>query len=363
MELAAFYLVGEMQLHLAAELVGGPLLYLTQDVAGVGDQLPQRHRLGGVEGQGGHGLDGGQVQLDKAVIVRAVLRMQGGKVLRPAVQRQIVLHGAVRLPDGGQAGRLGGHDVDADAVVHAETADAIPHELQHLVFHKAVFIHRAAQGDGHIVGAHAVAGPAGDVYQDHLGRCQVVGVTQQLLDDLTAALAYAQGAQRAVAGVTVGTKNHFAAAGQHFPGILVDDRLVGGHIVAAVFYRRRQAEGMVVGVDGAAHGAQAVVTVGEHIGHRELRQTAGLGGLDHAHIGNIMGDETVERQVQQAVAAAGVVGAEDAAGHGLLPGCRHGGCGLTDGAAGPEDGKIVQLDHRIAPLSGNQSVGHRRPVQ
>ena len=68
-------------------------------------------------------------------------------------------------------------------------------------------------------------------------------------------------------------------------------------------------------------------------------------------------------EVQQAVAAAGVVGAEDAAGHGLLPGCRHGGCGLMDGTAGPEDGKIVQLDHRIAPLSGNQSVGHRRPVQ
>ena len=362
MELAAFYLVGEMQLHLAVELVGGPLLYFTQDVAGVGDQFPQRHRLGGMERQGGHGLNGGQVQLDKAVIVRAVLRMQGGKVLRPAVQRQIVLHGAVRLPDGGQAGRLGGHDVDADAVVHAETADAIPHELQHLVFHKAVFIHRAAQGDGHIVGAHAVAGPAGDVHQDHLGRCQVVGVPQQLLDDLTAALAYAQGAQRAVAGVTVGAQHHFTAAGQHFPGILVDDRLVGGHIVAAVFYRGGQTEGVVVGVDGAAHGAQAVVAVGEHIGHRELRQTAGLGGLDHAHIGDIVGDETVERQVQQAVAAAGVVGAEDAAGHGLLPGCRHGGCGLTDGTAGPEDGKIVQLDHRIAPLSGNQSVGHRRPV-
>ena len=163
--------------------------------------------------------------------------------------------------------------------------------------------------------------------------------------------------------MAVGAQHHFAAAGQHFPGILVDDRLVGGHIVAAVFYRGGQTEGMVVGIDGAAHGAQAVVAVGEHIGHGEFRQPAGLGGLNHAHIGDIMGDETVERQVQQAVAAAGVVGAEDAAGHGLLPGCRHGGCGLTDGAAGPEDGKIVQLDHRIAPLSGNQSVGHRRPVQ
>ena len=88
------------------------------------------------------------------------------------------------------------------------------------------------------MGAHAVAGLAGDVHQNDLRRSQIVGVAQQLLDDLAAALAHAQRAQRAVAGVAVGAENHFAAAGQQLPGVLVDDGLIRGHIVAAVLHRR-----------------------------------------------------------------------------------------------------------------------------
>ena len=351
-ELAVLHLVGQVQLHLAAELGGGALLHLPEHVAGVGDQLPQRHRLGGVEGQRGHRLDGGEIQFDQSVVVRAVLRMQGRKVTGASVERQIVRHGAVRLPDGGQAGRLGGHHVDADAVVHAQAADAVAHEFQHLVLHKAVFVHRAAQGDGHIVGAHAVAGLTGDVHQNDLRRSQIVGVAQQLLDDLAAALAHAQRAQRAIAGVAVGAENHFAAAGQQLPGVLVDDGLIRGHIVAAVLHRRRQAEGVVVSVDGAAHGAQAVVTVGEHIGHREFLQTTGLGGLDDTHIGDVVGDETVECQVQQPAAAAGVVGAEDAVGHGLVPRGLAAGGSRMHGAVLPDHAAVVQLYHHVATPFG-----------
>ena len=116
---------------------------------------------------------------------------------------------------------------------------------------------------------------------------------------------------------------------------------------------------MVVGVDGAAHGAQAVVTVGEHIGHREFLQAAGLGGLDDTHIGDVVGDETVECQVQQPVAAAGVVGAEDAVGHGLVPRGLAAGGSRMHGAVLPDHAAVVQLYHHVATPFGKFRMAGR----
>ena len=113
----------------------------------------------------------------------------------------------------------------------------------------------------------------------------------------------------------------------------MDHRLIGGDIVAAVLDGGGQAEYMVVLVDGAAHGAQAIVAVGQHIGYGELRHAAGLGGLDHAHIGNVVGDEAVKCQVQQAVPPRGIVAAEDLVGHGLFPRRRYGSLGGGGDAA------------------------------
>ena len=46
----------------------------------------------------------------------------------------------------------------------------------------------------------------------------------------------------------------------------MDDALVGGNVNAAVFLCRGQAEDVVVLVDRAADGAEAVMTVRQHIG-------------------------------------------------------------------------------------------------
>ena len=117
-QLAVYQLIRQMQARLTAELGGGALLHLPQVVAGIVEQLAERHRLGGVERQGRHRLHAVKVNGDHAVVVRAVLRVQGGEGLRTAMEGQIVRHGAVRLPDGAEAGGLRGHHVDADAVVH-----------------------------------------------------------------------------------------------------------------------------------------------------------------------------------------------------------------------------------------------------
>ena len=268
------------------------------------------------------------------------------------MEGQIVRHGLVRLPDGAETGRLRGHHVDADAVVHGQAGHGGTGKLQYLVLYEAVFVHRAAQGDGHIVRPHAPGRLAGEPDENDLRRGDVVGVFQQLLDDLRAALPHAHGAQRTVAGVAVGAQDHAAAAAHHLPGVLVDHRLIGGNVVAAVLHGGGQAEHMVVLVDGTSHGAQAVVAVGEHIGHRKLRHAAGLGGLDHAHIGDIVGDETVKDQVQQAVPRRLVVAAEDLIGHGLFPVRRGRGFRRYRRAAAQGDAAVMQLDHMVTLLFG-----------
>ena len=276
--------------------------------------------------------------------------MQGGIRLRPPMERQICLHGAVRLPDGAETGRFRGHHINADAVVHGQGGNGRSRELQHLIFHEAVPVYRAAQGDGDIVRPHASGRPSGEPHQHHLRRGDVVGVFQQLLDDLGAALSHAHGAQRAVTGVAVGAQDHTAAAAHHLTGVLMDHRLIGGHIVPSVLHGGGQAEYMVVLIDGAAHGAQAVVAVGQHIGHGKFFHAAGLGGLDDPHIGDVVGDQTVEGQVQQAIVRRLVVAAEDLIGHGLFPPLRRSRPCRDRCAVLQHDTAAVQLDHRFTPF-------------
>ena len=102
---------------------------------------------------------------------------------------------------------------------------------------------------------------------------------------------------------------------------------------------------MVVLVDGAAHGAETVVTVGENVRHREIPQAAGLGGLNDTHIGDVVGDETIEGQVKLTLPRPPVVTAEDLIGHGLIPAAAGGG-DRYGYAALQHDAAAVQLDHR-----------------
>ena len=109
---------------------------------------------------------------------------------------------------------------------------------------------------------------------------------------------------------------------------------------------------MVVLVYGAADRAQTVVAVCKHIGHRKLRHAAGLGGLDDSHIGDIMGNETVESQVHQSVAGGSVVAPEDLVSHGLVPAGRKDGFGGRRHAALQGDAFVLKLNHMVTLLLG-----------
>ena len=86
--------------------------------------------------------------------------------------------------------------------------------------------------------------------------------------------------------------------------------------LASVLFRGGQAKDVVVLVDGATHGTQRVVAVGEHIGQRELLHSGGPGSLNDAHIGDVVGRHSVEADLELVRIAGSVMGLEDGPGHG-----------------------------------------------
>ena len=127
----------------------------------------------------------------------------------------------------------------------------------------------------------------------------------------------------------------------------MDDALIGGDVDAAVFARGGKTEDVVVLVDGAADGAETVMTVGESVGKGEFRKAAGTGGLDDADVSDVMADERVEGDAQVIHIVRAVMGGKRAVGHGALAGFLLGEtCGFGGLAVDKVHAVGVQGDHR-----------------
>ena len=231
---------------------------------------------------------------------------------------KIFLRGIVGLPDGGPAGRLGGHDVDAVAVVGTQVCHAGADELHDLVLHIAVGVGRGNQRQRDIVRADARSGFAGQVDGNDPGIAHIVGAAHELLGQLAAALADGHRAEGAVAGVGVRAQDHPPAAGHHLAVVAVDDGHVRRNIDAAVFVGGGQGKLVVVLVDGAADSAEAVVAVRHDVGQRELRHAGRAGRLDDADIGDVVAGHRVELHAQVLHGVTGIMGLQNAVGDGAF---------------------------------------------
>ena len=315
-QLTVFDLAAQIQLHiLAADQLLHILLAGVEDVLQICVQLLNGKGIGGVHGQGDHGTDGRKIHLHHAVVVGKVCRCQLFVVRCTAVHCQKTLGGLIGLPDGGQAGGLGGHGINGVAGILPQGSNAGANKLHDLVLDVAALEQLAHKGNGYIVGAAARRQTAGQVDGHHARAGNIIGAAQQLLCQLAAALADRHGAQCTVAGVGVRAKDHFAAARKALTHILMDDCHVRGHKDAAVLFGSGQTKAVVVLVDSAAHSAQAVVAVGEHIRDGELFQPGSTGGLDNAHKGDVMACHGIKLDLQVLGIAAGVVCLHNIVGH------------------------------------------------
>jgi len=126
----------------------------------------------------------------------------------------------------------------------------------------------------------------------------------------------------------------------------VNHALVGRHIDAAVLSGSGQAEHVVVLIDRAAHGAQAVVTVGQGVGNGELLHAGGPCLLDNSHIGDVVGHHGIEADFQLSGVPGGVVGLKNSIGHGVFPALLWSdGCGGLGDAVHQKHALFMQRNH------------------
>ena len=256
------------------------------------------HGVTRMEGQCNHGFYRAHIHLDEAVIVGTAFRHHPGVIRGSAVRLKIGLRLFVGAPDRGEGSGFRHHDVDAHTEFHAETGDAVPHKFQNLVFVEAVREGFGNDGQRHIHGAHAGTGASAELHSEDRRQGNVIGMAHQLLHQLAAAFADAHGAQCTVAGMGVRAQDHFSGTRHHFPHVLVEHTAIGGQENAAVALGIGEAEGMVILQDGAAHCAEGIVAVGEHIGNGEFLQSGGPGGLENVHIVVVRGHHGVEAQLE-----------------------------------------------------------------
>ena len=253
-----------------------------------------------MERQRDHGLDLVELDRDHRIIVCALRRFELLVRVRTLVDLVILFDLLIGRPDGGQAGRLGRHDVDAAAEIKREVLEAGARELEDLVFHKTVRERCLDERERHVVRTDALLGRAGQIAQHHFRGLHVVGVLEKLLDKLRTAFADAHRAERAVTRVAVRTEDHVAAGGELFTRVGVNDALVRGNVDAAVFLCRGKTEYVVVLVDRAADCAKRVVAVRHGVRDRELLEPAGACGLNDADVGDVVRNQRVETDVHNA---------------------------------------------------------------
>jgi len=269
--------------------------------------------------QGDHRLLLGEVDAHHAIVVGHLARAQLLVVLRTTVELIVLADLLVRHPDRAQTGGLGSHHVDAVAEIDRKVGDAGAGKLQHLVLDKATLEDCLDQRDGDVVGTDTVARRALKPNEDHLRGVDVPGVAEELLDKLTTTLADTHVAQRAIAGVGIGTENHIAALHHLLAGKLVNDGLVGGYVDTAVFLCCRKTKDVVVLIDGTTDGAQRVVAVGHGVRQGELRQAAGASRLNDTYIRNVVRHHRIKADVHLlALATIDVMGTQNAVGDGVL---------------------------------------------
>ena len=282
-----------------------------QDVRQIGVQLVDLVDITGMERQGDHGFDAAQVHIDTAVVVGDVRRIQFAVILRPSVRSEIILCIRVRAPDGGEAGRLCRHDVDAVPVIGVHGTDAGAYKLHDLVLDIAVLKDRTDDRQRDILRADIGRRLSVQIDRDHVGTGHIIGVLEQLLAELSAALADGHGAERTVARVGIRSQDHFSAAGHGLAHVLMDDRDVGRDIDPAVFLCSGQAKHMIILIDRTADCAQGIVAVGQHIGDGEFLHAGGPGGLYDPDKGDVMGRHGIKADLQVLHIPGCVVGLQD----------------------------------------------------
>ena len=290
----------------------GIFLDTVQNICHICVQFTNLETVRGVERKRDHTVDGGQVDVNAAVIISNISGVELFEISSTAMLHQEGFRILIGAPDGRQAGGFCRHHIDAVAVIGGHGRDAGSDKLHDFVLDVTIGKDSRNNGDGNILRSDAGIGLAIQIDCYDLRTGSIPCLLQNLFDQFAAAFTNSHRTQRTVARMGVRAEDHFAAASHRFTHILVNNAHVRRNEDAAVFLAGRQAEQMVVLIDGAAHCAQAVVTAGQHVGQRKFVQTRSPCSLDDANIRQVVACDGIKFDFQIFRVTAGIVRLQNA---------------------------------------------------
>lgn len=137
-----------------------------------------------MEGKRYHRLHCGEIHGDHAVIVCASARCELPVIVCASEFLEVISHPFVGQPDRTQAFCFGRHNVDAVTEIHREGTYAVSHEFHYLVHDETVFIYCADDRQRDVLRTYSVTDFARQLNGDHLGRCDIIRVAEDLLYEL-----------------------------------------------------------------------------------------------------------------------------------------------------------------------------------
>ena len=274
--------------------------------------------IGGMERERNHGFHLIKVDMNHAVIVCDLAGLKLFIIIGTLMCLEESTGGFIGLPNGGEAGGLGGHDINAVTEVNGEICDAGAYEFEYAVIYEAGSKGCSDKSDSHVVGTDALLGLTGEINHDDLGHIVIPCIVEELLCKLGTAFTDRHGAESAVTGMAVGAENHCAALCHFLTGVGMDNAYIGGNEDSAVLLGSRKPEHMVIFVDGSADGTEAVVAVGQSVGQREFLHAGGTSLLNDADIGDVMRDESVKLYLKLIRISGMIMRLKDAVSNGIL---------------------------------------------
>ena len=164
-----------------------------EDVFQIGIQFIDGKGIARMHRHGDHRLDCAQVDVNHAVIISDVGRIEFLIGIAASVLREESLRIVISPPYRGKTRRFRRHDVDAVAVVRRHGSDAGADEFHDFILDVAVLEDGADDGNSDVMGTDSRIRLARQIDADDAGISDVVSITEELLDQFAAAFAYSHG--------------------------------------------------------------------------------------------------------------------------------------------------------------------------
>ena len=177
------------------------------------------------------------------------------------------------LPDRWKTCSLCCHNVHTDTEISAQSCNTRSYEFHNFILYIAVGEYFADDCKCNVLRSYSRTRFPFQIDCHNTRHIDVICLGKELFYKFSATFTHSHGTKRTITGMAVWTKDHLAAACQHFACKLVDNSLMRRYINSAIFLRTGQSKHMVIFIDCTTNCTKRVMTVCQYIRNREFLES------------------------------------------------------------------------------------------